>query len=478
MKIQTKEDTKLFTYKKIANILEQQILNGTLKVGDKLPSLRILCREYGISQNTALNAYYFLERKMLIETKPQSGYYVRNIRIKNIQSDTFLPEVDWSQSSDAEIIHSVYKMMGSTSKHPLALSTPSMELLPIKKLQKSILESTKKIDLGVSHGKMEGSENLRRQVARWAYAAEININHQDLITTNGCLNAIFYCLKAVTQKGDTIGMESPISFGMLQIANVLELKIIELPTDLTNGICLNSLEKLLQKQALNALLLISNFSNPAGFCIPPNNKKTIVDLLEKYGIPIIENDINADIFFGKQRPLSLKSFDKSGNVLWCSSVSKTLAPGYRVGWVAPGKYYEAVRKLKLYHTITTPSITEEVIAIFLETGRYEYHLFQLRKQLHSNLNNYISSIEKYFPEETIHSNPNGGIVLWLQLLNKINTVELYEMAMKLDIGFAPGRIFTLKNQYLNCLRLNYGLEWSDALEEKLKQLGGLVKSYC
>src|SRR5690606_874421 len=118
-------------------------------------------------------------------------------------------------------------------------------------------------------------------------------------------------------------------------------------------------------------------------------------------------------FFGKQRPLSLKSFDKSGNVLWCSSVSKTLAPGYRVGWVAPGKYYEAVRKLKLYHTITTPSITEEVIAIFLETGRYEYHLFQLRKQLHSNLNNYISSIEKYFPEETIHSNPNGGIVLWL-----------------------------------------------------------------
>src|SRR5690606_35967501 len=191
-------------------------------------------------------------------------------------------------------------------------------------------------------------------------------------------------------------------------------------------------------------------------------------------IPLIENDLNGDVYFGQQRPKSCKTYDESGLVLWCGSVSKTLAPGYRVGWVAPGKFKEEVQRMKLYHNISSASITQEVISGFLETGRYEYHVRKLRYTLHGNLLKFSRAISDYFPEGTMASRPQGGFVIWVELSRSINTIDLFERCLRYEISFAPGRIFTLQNQYENCLRLNYGLLWNDKLERDLKMLGELV----
>jgi DNA-binding transcriptional MocR family regulator len=208
--------------------------------------------------------------------------------------------------------------------------------------------------------------------------------------------------------------------------------------------------------------------------MPDENKMEVVDLLAKHGIPLIEDDLYGDLYFGSQRPRCCKSFDKAGTVLWCSSISKTLAPGYRVGWVAPGIYKEQIMKLKLVHSISSPTIMQEVVANFLKSGRYENHLRKMRQVLQQNCHHYADTIAEHFPVGTKTSRPQGGLALWVELDKKIDTAALYDIAIKHKISIAPGRMFTLQNQFQNCMRLCIGLPWSEDLQNKLKQLGRLA----
>ncbi|MGV3604638.1 MAG: PLP-dependent aminotransferase family protein [Dyadobacter fermentans] len=466
-----------FVYIKIADAIEQQILNNTLRTGDKLPSLRMLCDQYGVSQNTALSAYYRLESKMLIETRPQSGYYVQYTpsRIPRVP-EMSRPSAIASFGLNELLVSQVYDNLGEGAS--LALATPANELLPVARLNKALLLATRELNgSGVAYDKAEGNERLRRQIARWALPMRPDLSHHDVITTSGCLNALSYCLMAVTERGDTVAMESPVSFGMLQLAEALGLKVLELPTHPDSGVDLNAFEAALKNGSVRASLLMSNFSNPLGSCMPDENKKAAVALSCQYNVPLIENDVSADIYFGPTRPRSCKSYDESGIVLWCGSVSKTLAPGYRVGWVAPGRFKENVLRMKLYHQISGTAVTQEAIGSFLETGRYERHLKQLRHILNGNMNRYSRAISDYFPEGTRASRPQGGSVLWVELPGEIDTAVLHRKALARNISFAPGRIFTLQNQYQSCMRLNYGLIWSEQTESQLKTLGELACAF-
>ncbi|RFS16329.1 PLP-dependent aminotransferase family protein [Emticicia sp. C21] len=473
-----KRSSEEFLYERIAIVIEQQILKGILKVGEKIPSLRTICREYGVSQSTALQAYYFLESKALIEARPQSGYFVCKSPGKILGVPVVSnPSEHLLEGTIDSLVSRVYDNLGDNEKHiPLSLGLPANEWLPIAKLNKSLMQAMRQMEgSGIPLAHPQGSEKLRKQIARWAFAMEANLNPDNIIITSGCLNAISYCMMALTEPGDTIILESPISFGMIQVAQSLRLNIVELPCHAETGIDLNVLEDNLRKTPIKLILMITNFSNPLGSCMPDENKKSLVELLERYNVPLIENDINADVYFGNQRPKSCKTFDKTGLVLWCGSVSKSLAPGYRVGWVEPGRFKAQVLKKKLCHAITSTSITEEAIAIFLENGRYETHLRKLRNTTYLNYLQYIKAVNEFFPEGTKASRPRGGFVLWLELDKSIDTVILYEQAIKQKISIAPGKMFTLRNQFNNCIRLNFGLNWNDQTAHSLKILGQIAK---
>lgn len=472
------KDKVVFIYERIATVIEQQILKGILKVGEKIPSLRTICREYGVSQSTALQAYYLLESKALIEARPKSGYFVCNSSKKILDVPIVSnPSNHRFEGTIDTLVSRVYDNIGINEKCiPLSLGMPANELLPIAKLNKGLVQAMRqKEGSGIPLEHPQGNEKLRKQIARWAFAMEANLNPDNIITSSGCLNAISYCLMALTEPGDTIILESPVSFGMIQVAQSLRLNIIELPCHAETGIDLNILENTLNKTPVKLILLITNFSNPLGSCMPDEHKKSLVALLEKHQVPLIENDINGDVYFGNQHPKSCKTFDKTGLVLWCGSVSKSLAPGYRVGWVEPGRFKEQVLKKKLYHAISSTGITEEAIAIFLENGRYEAHLRKLRNTVYLSYLQYIKTIHEFFPEGTKASRPRGGFVLWLELDKAIDTVELYERAISQRVSIAPGKMFTLRNQFNNCLRLNFGLNWNDQTAHALITLGKLAK---
>ena len=268
-------------------------------------------------------------------------------------------------------------------------------------------------------------------------------------------------------------MESPCYPGSLQLATSLGLKVLEMPTHPTTGMEMEALKKAIPK--IDICLLVPNFNTPLGSCMPENHKKEVVELLASHDIPLIEDDIYGDLYFGSQRPKCCKAYDKEGNVLWCGSVSKTLAPGYRVGWVAPGRYKEQILKLKLVHAISSSAINPEAVANFLASGRYENHVRKLRQTLQSNYQHYLRTIVEYFPAGTKISRPQGGLALWIELDKKVNTTILFDSALKQGISIAPGRMFTLQNQFHNCMRLCIGLPWSEQLQHKLQQVGRLAK---
>lgn len=463
-------------YQKIANNLEGQIASEVLKIGDKLPSIRTVQKIYDVSLNTVKQAFLELESKSLIESRPKSGYYVsrsfsRKLAIPSIST----PRLTDQEQQPEDLISKVFDTLKDNSITRFSLGVADNSLVPIAKLNKSMIRVIRSLpDSGTGYEPVQGSVNLRRNISKWSFVWGGELREDDIVTTSGALNAIFNCLMAVTKPGDAIAMESPVYFGILQMVQSLGLKIIELPTNPVTGIEIDALKKVLPK--IKACLLVSNFNNPLGSCMPDEHKKEVVRLLTHYNIPLIEDDLYGDLYFGASRPAPCKLYDEAGLVMWCGSFSKTLAPGYRVGWVAPGKFKEKVIRQKLLQTISSSTLQSEAIADFLEHGRYDHHLRTLRAKLYSNCLQYQRAVEDYFPDCTRISKPQGGFVLWLELDERIDTAALYEIALKQKLSFAPGRMFTQHNQFNNCMRLNFGLKWDKQLDHDLKRLGKIVKN--
>ena len=477
MKTTTSSPKNELIYLRIANNIEHKINNEVIKLGDKLPSIREMCREHGVSMSSALQAYYVLEGKGLIESRPQSGYYVCYSRKKFPSVPETTQPVNTTEAPDTEtIINKVYSEIGTKHNINFSIGVPSSALLPVAKLNKALTHAIRTLDGGTDYGLIQGNEKLRRQIARGSFTWDGKLDEHDIVSTAGCMNALSFCLLSLVKKGDTIAVESPVYFGILQLAKNLGLNVMELPTNCCTGVEIEALKKALHTKKIKLCLLISNFNNPLGSCMPDEHKKEVVKLMEKYNVPLIEDDLYGDVYFGSHRPKCCKTYDESGIVLWCGSVSKTLAPGYRVGWVAPGKFKDQIIKTKRYHSVSASEITQEAIGDFLENGRYENHLRKLRHTLQCNSMQYMRAICEYFPFDTKVSHPTGGFIQWVELNKKINTIKLYELAVQQKVSFAPGRMFTLQKQYDNCMRISYGLEWNEKVENALKTLGRLAKS--
>jgi DNA-binding transcriptional MocR family regulator len=467
---------KDYLYNEIADNIANKIKSGVLKAGEKLPSVRSLSSEHGISINTAKRVFLELEARSLIRSKPQSGYFISPLNYLQLPLAAASQPVPIANSRQPDqLMNDVYSTIGRRDLTLFSIGVPSGILLPVAKLKKEIVLATRVLnDGGTAYEPLQGNIKLRRMVAVRSLTWEGNLHEDDIVTTNGCMNALALCLMALTQPGDTIALESPCYPGILQLAVSLGLQVLEIATDPINGIDIETLKNVLHK--IKVCLLVPNFNTPLGYCMPDEKKREIVSLLSKHQIPLIEDDTYGDLHFGAERPKCCKSFDLDGNVLWCGSVSKTLAPGFRVGWVAPGKYKEQIIKLKLIHSLSSTAIINEAVGNFLLTGRYDNHLRKLRQTLMENYQHYAAIIASHFPEGTRISRPQGGLALWVEFPKHIDTGKLYSYALKLQISISPGRIFTLQDQFYHCMRLCIGLPWSNELSLKLKQLGNLAKA--
>ena len=464
-------------YLRVADGLEKMIGEEILKIGDKLPSVRMLSEEYGISMGTAFQAYYHLEGKGLIESRPRSGYYVRfNFRRMPGLPRIAAPEPVASEVSVQEMITTVFNNMSSDDVVNFSVAAPPIGLLPAARLNKSLVHAMRASrHHGIQYEHIQGNPELRRQLTKLAFHWGGKFSEEDVVVTAGCMEALVMCLKAVTRPGDTVAIENPTYFGIFQVIESLGLKALEIPADPLTGVDPEQLAVLIGKVHISACVFVPNFSNPLGACMPDEKKKALVELLTRHRIPLIEDDIYGELYFGRHRPKTCKTFDKEGWVLQCNSLSKSLAPGYRIGWALPGRFTEQVVRIKLMHTVTGTTITQLAIAHFLSIGRYEYHLKKLRKALHTQCLRYLQAIMQYFPEHTKVSRPQGGFVLWVELDKKLNAYQLYKEALKHNISIAPGQLFSAQGQFGNCLRISYARPWDAEVEQGLRIVGGLIR---
>ena len=467
---------KEILYIKIARLIEEQIHSDSLKTGDKIPSVRSAQKLYNVSLNTIKQAYLELESRSLIEARPKNGYYVSNSSQRKLDLPTVARiKASSKEQSPQDLVDKVFGAIANKDVTQFALGIPGRNFLPVAKLNKGIINAVReRNDGGTLYEPVQGNEQLRHEIAKWSLVLSGKITEDDLVITSGTMNAIFNALMAVTKPGDAVAVESPVYFGILQAIQVLGLRAIEVPTHPVYGVDLDELKKILP--GVSACCFVTNFNNPMGFLMPEENKKALVKLITQYNVPLIEDDLYGNLYFGSERPKPCKFYDEAGLVIWCASVSKSMAPGYRVGWVAPGQFKEKIIRQKIAQTVCTPSLYSDVIAHFMKYGRFDHHLRNFRNKLFANYLQIQRAVEDYFPDNTKVSQPKGGFMLWLELDKGICTEDLYDLAWKRNMNFAPGRMFTQHNQYNNCMRLNYAMEWTERVENDLKILGKLVKN--
>ncbi|HMG90507.1 MAG TPA: PLP-dependent aminotransferase family protein [Chryseolinea sp.] len=466
-------------YAEVAERIETLIEKEVFKVGDKLLSVRALSKEQGISLSTAFQAYYALESKGLIEARPQSGYYVKYSPRHVLDMPKVCEPLDDALPVTVDdMINSVYVDLNSKSLLNFSMATPSIDLLPTAKLNKAVLHSLRSSKTSCLHYEhIQGNVALRRQIARQAFNWGGTPSEEDIVVTAGCVEALSLCIKATTKPGDAVAIESPTYFAIFQLMESHGLKVVEIPTDPVLGIDIDYLTQAIPRFNIKACLVVSNFNNPLGSCMPDDRKKQLVEMLAKKEIPLIEDDIYGELYFGKTRPKTCKTFDKKGLILYCASFSKSLAPGYRIGWTIPGRFKDAIIRLKRMHTVSTNTLAQSAVADFLSNGRFELHLRHLRKALHTQSLRYMQAVCEYFPEDTCITRPHGGFTLWIEMNKKINGFKLHKRALRHNIGIAPGQIFSSQGRFENCFRLSYGEPWSPKIEEGIKTLGRLMKEW-
>jgi DNA-binding transcriptional MocR family regulator len=466
-------------YETLAEEIAQSIRTGAVKLGDRLPSVRQTSSSRGISPSTVFEAYYLLEARGLIRARERSGYFV-------IAGASLLPpepEQAAGTSGDSkpvdvsQLVFKVLETAGSRDVVPFGSAFPSPLLFPLPRLAKSLASSVHAMDPWSTVDDLSaGSAALRRQIALRYLAEGMHVHPDEIVITNGALEALNLCLMAVARPGDCVVVESPTFYAALQALERIGLNAVEVPTHPRDGIDLDALASALDRHRPKACWIMTNFQNPLGSTMSDQRKQALVDLLARYEVPLIEDDVYGELYFGKRRPPSARSFDKQGLVMHCSSFSKCLAPGYRIGWAMPGRHVREVAHLKLTSTLSTSAPCQAALADYLAKGGYDKHLRQLRHALAVQQNAMMQAVLRHFPRGTRATHPSGGYFLWVELPGNVDALAIHQRALALGISVAPGPMFSAHRDFNNCLRLNYGHPWDARLEAAFATLGRLVAS--
>lgn len=463
-------------YQQTADKIATLIQTGTLRPGERIPSVRRLSRQHNVSVSTVLQAYLTLENRGLIAARPQSGYYVRP-RLETLPPEPAMvvPPAGASSITSDELITRVIHAMRDPGIIPLGAGAPDPDLFPTPKLYRTLTAVTRRAGKESNHYDVPpGSLALRRQIARRSLDWGCSLSCDEFVTTNGCMEALNVCLRAVAKPGDTVAVESPTFFGTLQAIGNLGLKTVEVSTYPREGMCLDALSVVLRRHKVAAVVINPNFQNPLGHCMPDEKKRVLVELLAKREIPLIEDDLFGDLHFGEQRPKVAKAYDRQGLVLLCGSVSKTLAPGFRVGWTSPGRFQPQVERIKHALNCACPVLPQLAIAEFLQTGGYDHHVRAIRRAYSQQLHVFSEAIGRYFPAGTKVTRPQGGYLLWVEMPKGVDALELHRQALEHQISICPGPIFSPKQNYRNCIRVSCGHRWSDKIDAALQTLGKLA----
>ncbi len=461
-------------YQQLAERLSREIDDGIWQPGERIPSIRQSCKTHHLSPMTVLQAYQLLESQGRILARPQSGYYVKAASPKVAHHTP--SQTHYSGSVDInDLVFEVLQASKSRALVPLGMSVADPTLFPHPQLGRALASCMRKLDPFSTVADLPpGNEALRRAIAQRYASDGVAVNPQEIIITTGAMEALSLSLQVLTEPDDWVVVESPTFYGALQAIERLKLKAVEIPVIPGVGIDLALLEDALTRIPVKACWLMGNVQHPLGHTMPDGHKARLMALLNSHGVPLVEDDVYAEVYFGRERPKPIRHWDQRGDSLLCSSFSKCLAPGFRVGWVVAGPHAERVQRLQLMSTLSTNVPSQLALAEMLRQGGVDAHFRRLRHTLAQRQQQMRAALLRLLPGEVNISSPDGGYFLWLELPAHFDSRALHAQALGSGFSVAPGALFSSQGQHNHCLRLNSSHPWSEQLEQALTRLAALI----
>lgn len=459
-------------YQLLVEHIRAQIAQGVWRAGDRLPSLRAQVAHSGMSFMTVSHAYQTLESQGVIVARPQSGYFVAS----SPQSDRSPTKAIHSGTVDINTyIFDVLQASRDPAIVPFGSAFPDPKLFPLQQLNRSLTRVSRSTSaVSLTSSLPPGNEALRQAIARRYAAQGMSVSPNEIVITAGALEALNLCLQAVTSPGDWVIVEDPCFYGALQALERLRLRALAIPSDVNDGINLAALEQALKTSTVKACWLMTNSQNPLGFTLGAQKKQQLLALLKRYNVTLIEDDVYTELWHGREKPLPVRAWDDGSNVMHCSSFSKCLVAGFRIGWVAAGIHARRIQELQLMSTLSTSSPIQLALVDYLSTRSYDSYLRRLRRELTARKQRSLQALRRHFPPQAqIHSH-DGGYFLWVELPQWLDASELSDAALACDISIAPGKMFTTSQAWHNFFRLNVSWDWGEREEQAAQRLGALI----
>ncbi len=469
-------------YESLAADIAGQIAQGVIREGEKIPSVRQTSQHHNLSVSTVIRAFLLLESQGLIESRPQSGYFVR--RRAPLQAsagangaDAASAPAEMARGAALDTSNFVLTTLRSINQGsvPLGSPYPDPAMFPWTRLNHYANALARRVgEMGMTADLPPGNPELIRQIARRHLENGLAVDAGEIIVTTGATEALNLCLQAVAMPGSAIAVESPTYYALIQAIERMGMRVVEIATDPLQGIDLAALERAIVEQGVAACMVMPNFQNPLGFQMSDERKRAMVEMLARHNVPAIENDVYHELYYGDVHPSSLKNYDTRGLVLHCNSFSKTLSPSNRIGWALPGRYRAQVEKLKFLNTLNTAALPQLAIAEYLKNDGYDYHLRKVRKAYAQQASIMAAAVLRFFPAGTQVSTPAGGYLLWVRLPASVPALELYARAQERGISIGAGNIFATGDAFQHCIRLNYSYPWNAEVEGAVRTLGLLA----
>ncbi len=460
-------------YLQITLRLAQMIAGGSLKSGQRLPSVRDTAAQDGVSVSTVVQAFRYLEEHGLVQPRPKSGYFVApgskakaTDLVRKIQRQPAAPKANASVPA----VSSAKDVTSFAGYFPKDADYFDQDRIRVAVSRAARMKRNTLTEYTSSSGTLA----LRNAVALRALHLGCSLQGDNIVITSGCINAVALCLAAVTKPGDVVAVESPTFFGFLDLLESMNLKALSLPTDPKTGISLPALQLGLETQPIKAVLLVPTLSNPLGSVMPVAQKRALAQLVAHHQVPLIEDVVFNDLLATDARRKAVKAFDTDGWVMTCGSFAKTVAPGIRLGWVEGGRWSKAVATLKRVQGASTNALLEYALADLLTQGSYEAHLRRLCSMMQQRLGQARKVIQGSFPKGTKVYDPPAGYTLWVELPKHVNTMELFYLCKERGIVVGPGQLFCASQKYRHCLRLSFAGAWGQAQQAALVEVGRLA----
>ncbi|BEV72804.1 PLP-dependent aminotransferase family protein [Paludibacterium sp. THUN1379] len=465
-------------YRAIAEQLLQDMSRGDYPPGSRLPSVRALAQRFAVNNLTALQAYRWLEQQQRVEARERSGFYAvqpgQHLSMSVPAPATPMPGT-WVNVDNH--VANLLSLSGSAVQHQLHMAEAHESLYPAEELARRLQHKlSRQPALLGAHLPASDRHALLTGLQRLADQWQMSLPADALLMTNGCTEAIQLALRGLTRPGDVVAVETPVYFGLLQTIESLGLRVLEIPCTPGQGLSLEALEfALRQGSPIRCLVVVANFQNPTGALMPDDHKRRLVEMMHRRDIPIIEDDVFGDLYYGSERPRPLKAWDRHGGVIYCSSFTKTFAPALRLGWLSGGRYHARLERLKVSNSYVTSSLLQATMADCLNSGLYARQAARLRQQLKEQSRQMQAAVLQAFPLGTQILSPSGGMLLWVACPEPVDTLPLLQQALAHSVSFAPGLVFSAEPRFRQHLRLSIGHPWDAKLAEAIQTLGTLAK---